>query len=259
MITDKITLARRLHALVPFALVALGAGVVSVGFPEPAYGQEAASRRLEDAMPPEYAARVREIAREADEAGVPPGLISRKALEGVAKGYPPERVVAALGAYSGRLREARGLLGTDPRPASLAAAAEALRRGVPPDAIRSMAGRENGRRDLAVPLIVLSDLTEAGVPTQNALEMVHSAMDRGARGDQMLGFSSAVRRQMRQGADWRTAVDEVQRRASARAQQRDRRTGPDGAGSTQNPSRRPTSATPIPPGSEPPQRPRDGG
>lgn len=259
MMTDRIKLARRVQALLPFALVVLGAGVVSVAIPAPVHGQEAASRRLEDAMPPEYAARVREIAREADEAGVPPGLISRKALEGVAKGYPPERVVAALGAYAGRLREARGLLGPDPRPASMTAAAEALRRGVPPDAIRSMAGRENGRGDLAVPLIVLSDLTEAGVPTQNALEMVNSAMDRGARGDEMLGFSAAVRRQMRQGADWRSAVDEVRRRAGMRSQQRDRRVRPDGAGTTRDPSRRPSSATPIPPGSEPPQRLRDGG
>ena len=259
MMTDRMKLASRMQALRPFALVVLGAAVVSVGFPAPVPGQEAASRRLEDAMPPQYVARVREIAREAEEAGVPPGLISRKAFEGVAKGYPPERVVAALGAYAGRLREARGLLGTDPRPASLAAAAEALRRGVPPDAIRSMAGRENGRRDLAVPLIVLSDLTEAGVPTQNALEMVNSAMDRGAQGDQMLGFSAAVRRRMRQGADWRTAVDEVQRRANARSQQRDRRVRPDGDGSAGNPSRRPSSATPVPPGSEPPQRLRDGG
>jgi hypothetical protein len=259
MIAEKTMFAALIRAHWRFAVIALVAGVVSVGSPAAVQGQEASSRRLEDVMPPEYAARVREIAREAGEAGVPPGLIARKAFEGVAKGYPPERVVSALGAYSGRLREAKGLLGAEPRPASLAAAAEALRRGVPPDAIRSMAGRENGRRDLAVPLIVLSDLTEAGVPTENALEMVNSAMDRGARGDQMLGFSSAVRRQMRQGADWRTAVDEVQRRAGARSQQRDRQTRPDGVDSPRNPGRRPASATPIPPGTEPPHRQRDGG
>lgn len=259
MIAQRIKLASLVEALLPLAVVGLVAGVVSVGFPAPVHGQEVASPRIEDAMPPEYAARVREIAREAGEAGVPPGLIVRKALEGVAKGYPPERVVSALGGYAGRLREARGLLGTEPRPASLAAAAEALRRGVPPDAIRAIAGRGNGRADLAVPIIVLSDLTEAGVPTQNALEIVSSAMDRGARGDQMLGFSSAVRRRMRQGADWRTAVDEVQRRVGARSERRDRQAPLDDSGSPQNPSRRPAGATPIPPGSEPPHRQRDGG
>jgi hypothetical protein len=233
------------HALA--GLVAIG---IVIGSPLPLSGQDRDARRLDDAMPAEYAAQVREIAREAREAGVPPGLIARKAFEGVAKGYPPERVISALDAYAGRLREARDLLGPDRRPASLAAAAEALRRGVPRDAIRSMGDRERGARDLAVPLIVLSDLTEAGVPTENALEMVNSAMDRGTRGDQMLGLSAAVRRRMQQGADWQTAVDAVRRRAGAQSRQRDRQS---------QPSRRPDSATPVPPGSDPPRRQRDGG
>ena len=233
------------------ALLGLVAVTLAVALPPKVSAQETDARRLEEVMPPEYAARVREIAREARDAGVPPALIARKAFEGAAKGYPPERVVAALDAYAGRLREARDILGPDRRPASLAAAAEALRRGVPRDAIRSMAGRQQGGRELAVPLIVLSDLTEAGVPTANALEMVNSAMDRGVRSDQMLGLSAAVRRRMQQGADWRTAVDQVRRRAAELSRQRDRQ--------RQTPSRRPDGATPVPPGSEPPNRTRDGG
>lgn len=228
--------------------------------PLEAHGQvDGGVRRLDDVMPPEYAARVREIARSARESGVPPGLIANKALEGSAKGYAPERIVMALDAYAERLREAVTLVGPQPRPGELAAAAEALRRGVPPDAIRSLAGRERGRRDLAVPLIVLGDLTEAGVPTGNALEMVGAAMDRGARGEQMLGLSAAIRRQMRQGADWRTAIDRVRRRAGVRQLDRDRNAQPDGARSGQSPSRRPGTTTPVPPGSDPPQRLRDGG
>ncbi|MCL7960407.1 MAG: hypothetical protein M8861_09465, partial [marine benthic group bacterium] len=182
MNTRKIRINPRKWACARRAITGLFAVGIVAGSAAPATGQERDARRLEDAMPAEYAAQVREIAREASEAGVPPGLIARKAFEGFAKGYPPERVITALDAYAGRLREARDLLGPDRRPASLAAAAEALRRGVPRDAIRSMGGRERGARDLAVPLIVLSDLTEAGVPTENALEMVNSAMDRGTRG-----------------------------------------------------------------------------
>lgn len=256
MSAEIIKRASRLRARVPRWIVVLLAITAAAG-PPPVSAQET-SRRLEDVMPPEEAARVREIAREAGENGVPPGLIARKAFEGVAKGYPPDRVVSALDAYAGRLREATGLLGPDPRPASLAAAAEALRRGVPRDAIRSIAEHARGRHDLAVPLIVLSDLTEAGVPTQNALEVVGSAMDRGARGDQMLGLSAAVRRRMRSGEDWRTAVDQVQRRAAARARQRDAQPRSDDA-RPQSPSRRPASSTPVPPGTDPPQRVRDGG
>ena len=238
------------------AVVAFTCASAVIAVPLPA--QEEGGRRLDESLPPEYAAQVREIARNARDAGVPPGLIARKANEGIAKGYPPDRIVSALDAYAGRLREATTLIGRDSRPASLAAAAEALRRGVPPDAIRSMAGRRNGERDLAVPLIVLSDLTEAGVPTRNAHEMVNSAMDRGARADRMLGMSAAVRRRMQQGADWRTAVDEVRVRAERQRRQRDR----PAAGATrtrQNPSRRPTDNAPVPPGTQPPQGVRDGG
>jgi hypothetical protein len=258
MNTEKQNSVARRRVLVRNVVIGL-ATVFAVGLPVRGSAQETEGRRLEDAMPPEYAARVREIARQARDAGVPPGLIARKALEGTAKGYPPERVVTALDAYAGRLREARDILGPDRRPASLAAAAEALRRGVPRDAIQSMAGRERRGQDLAVPLIVLSDLNDAGVPTADALEMVNSAMDRGTRGDQMLGLSAAVRRRMQQGADWRTAVDEVRRRSGASSRQRDRQSQPDGARQRQNPSRRPAGAAPVPPGSEPPHRQRDGG
>jgi len=53
---------------------------------QPAAGQQPGARNLEEVLPAEQAARVREIAREAREAGVPPGLIARKAFEGAAKG-----------------------------------------------------------------------------------------------------------------------------------------------------------------------------
>ena len=248
-----------LTALKRSALIVLGAASLAGFSVRPLAGQQAGARELEDVLPAQQVARIREIAREAREAGVPAGLIVRKAFEGAAKGYPPERIVTALDAYAGRLRDASALLGPERRPSSVAAAAEALRRGVPPDAIRSMATREHGGRDLAVPLIVLSDLTEAGVPTQNALEMVNGAIDRGARGDRMLGLSAAVRRRMRQGADWRTAVDAVRRRAERQYMQRDRRRQGDRVRPRDNPSRRPMSSTPIPPGSDPPHRLRDGG
>ncbi len=246
-------------ALKRLPLIVLAAASLAGFAVQPAAGQQPGARNLEEVLPAEQAARVREIARQAREAGVPPGLIARKAFEGAAKGYPPERIVTALDAYAGRLREASALLGSQRRPSSVAAAAEALRRGVPQDAIRSIATRERGGQDLAVPLIVLSDLTDAGVPTQNALEMVTAAMDRGARGDRMLGLSAAVRKRMRQGDDWRTAVDAVRRRAERQSMQRDRRPPGDEARPRQSPSQRPMSSTPVPPGSDPPHRLRDGG
>ena len=219
-------------------LLAAVATAVSISVTSVA-AQESPNRRLEDVFTAEQSARVREIARRAQDAGVPAGLVTRKAFEGAAKGYPPDRIVSALEGYAGRLGRASSLLGPGARPASIAAGAEALRRGVSPDVIRNLADRPNGSRDLAVPLIVLGDLTDAGVPPPRALEMVNQAIDRGARGDQMLALSAAVRRQIRQGSDWQTAVDAVRQRIERQRARRDR--------------------PPVPPGSQPPNRIRDGG
>ena len=230
-------------------VVAGTAALVVAAAPPEARAQDADAARLEDVLPAEHAARVRQMAMEARDAGVPPGLVIRKAVEGAAKGYPPERIVAALEGYSARLREATGLVGRDQRPEAVAAAAEALRRGVPANAIRGVAEHNRDGRSMAVPLIVLSDLTEAGVPADNALEMVNSAIDRGARGDQMLAMSAAVRRRMRQGDDWRSAIEAVRQRVERQLMRRDRL----------SPSRRSTDSPPVSPGSEPPHRLRDGG
>jgi hypothetical protein len=215
--------------------------------------------RLEESLPEGAVNRIREMSRELAEAGIPPQLIRRKALEGVAKGVPPDRIVTALEAYSGRLHEAKGLLGPEPNGASLAAAAEAVRRGVPPEAIRGLA-REQGSRQgaggLAVPLLVLGDLTEAGVPTDQAFGAVQEAMRRGAPEQGMMNLSAAVRRRVRQGEDPAAAFEQVRIRATERMRQ-----APNGSGQTMGgtPGSRPMDASPVPPGSEPPTRSGSGG
>jgi hypothetical protein len=204
--------------------------------------------RLEQTLPEGAANRVRELSRELAEEGIPPQLIRRKALEGVAKGVPPDRIMMAVEAYSGRLQEARGLLGPEQNGASLAAAA---RRGVPPEAIRGLARQRagKGRGGLAVPLLVLGDLTEAGVPTDQALEVVQEAMRRGSPEQGMMNFSAAVRRRIRQGEDPAAAFEQVRVRAVERMRQ-----APNGSGQSMRgtPGSRPMDASPVPPGSEPP-------
>jgi hypothetical protein len=218
--------------------------------PSPARAQdENAEARLRRALPPEDAARVRELAGELEREGIPPALVRRKALEGVAKGVPPERILAALDEYAGRLRGARSLIGPERSGASLAAAAEASRRGVPPDAIRELAQRRERQRELAVPLIVLGELVEAGVPTGRALAAVEDALDRGAGPDGMMAFSAAVRRRIRMGEDPALALERARVRATERFERT--RDGPD-ATRRRTPPGRPTDAAPVPPGSRPP-------
>jgi hypothetical protein len=244
---------------------------IAVGFlpkASPAIGQEAGAsgpdrtqERLQDALPPGDLDRIREMAGELGREGIPPQLIRRKAIEGIAKGVPPDRIIGALEGYSQRLREANGLLaasGMERRDgASLVATAEAVRRGVSPEAIRTLAGDAVGRgnRGVAVPMLVLGDLTEAGVPTDQALEAVREGMRRGTPEQGMLNFSAAVRRRIRMGEDPTAAFDQVRVRAMERM-----RNDPIGAEipSGYDGRQRPRNASPVPPGSEPP-RGADGG
>jgi hypothetical protein len=243
-----------LRQITRIGMVAVMIGLVGLG---PGSGlvsgqdRDRTETRLEQTLPEGAANRVRELSRELAEEGIPPQLIRRKALEGVAKGVPPDRIVTAVEAYSGRLLEAKGLLGPDQNGASLSAAAEAVRRGVPPEAIRGLARQGAGRRQggLAVPLLVLGDLTEAGVPTDQALAVVEEAMRRGSPEQGMMNFSAAVKRRIRQGEDPAAAFEQVRVRAVERMRQ-----APNGSGQSMRgtPGSRPMDASPVPPGSEPP-------
>lgn len=244
-------------------LVVLAAAIGIIPNVSPASGQETGvpdaertRERLQDALPPGDLDRIREMAGELGREGIPPQLIRRKAMEGIAKGVPPDRIVGALEDYSRRLREANDLLsagGMDRRDGpSLAATAEAVRRGVSPEAIRNLAGEAggNGSRGLAVPMLVLGDLAEAGVPADQALEAVREGMRRGTTEQGMLNFSAAVRRRIRMGEDPAAAFDQVRVRAMERM-----RNDPTGAGTPPgyDGRQRPRNASPVPPGSEPPR------
>jgi len=213
--------------------------------------QQSARDRLRAALPPEAAARVEAIAARAARQGVPPRLIVGKALEGAAKGVPPERIVLAVAALAGRLGEARALLGPDRPPSTLMAAAEASRRGVPADVIRTLSRRHQG--DIAIPLIVLGELSRSGVPVDRALGVIDSAYERGQRGERLLGFSAAVRRRIARGENPQRAAEIVARRiregrrlpADVRRREADR-------ARQRKAEPRSQRATPVPPGSRPP-------
>ncbi|MFQ5747600.1 MAG: hypothetical protein ACE5HF_10340 [Gemmatimonadota bacterium] len=230
--------------------VILGAAAL-LALPALLPAQQSARDRLREALPPEAAARVEAIAVRAAREGIPPGLIVGKALEGAAKGVPPDRIVPAVAGLARRLGQVRALLGPDRPPSTLMAAAEAARRGVPAEAIRELSRRHRG--DIAIPLLVLGELSRSGVPVDRALGVIDSAYQHGQRGERMLAFSAAVRRQIARGESPRRAAEIVARRIreGRRLPADARRRGADEVRprETQPHSRR---ATPVPPGSRPP-------
>lgn len=226
---------------------ALVAGLLALLLvPAPAAGQEGEPERNVDAerkletirgrAGPEAADRIREAVARAREAGVPAGPVLDKALEGIAKGVPPARLMPAVEAYVGRLGRAAAVLGGSSPPAEIVAAADALGRGVPEDELRSV-GRGAGGEDRSIALVVLGDLVEMGVPADRAAEAVRDALSDGRGGEALLHLPGLVRRRVRAGTPPARAAEQAQEALR----------------------RGPPAGPPVPPGAGPPGDGRAGG
>jgi hypothetical protein len=210
----------RRTALTFVALIALAASGLEA--------QTTARARAEQVLPPEVFRDLVTLADEMAPNGIPDEPLFNKALEGMAKRVPPDRLLPAVRAYAGRLGQARGALGAGAGVPLLVAGADALQRGVTRDALRSLPA-DRPRSPMA--LLVLAELVESGVPTDRAIAIVRQAMQQQTADARMLDIPARVRRLIREGATPREAVDRVRR-----ALQRDR-------GGNVGP--------PVPPGSEP--------
>ncbi|GEM_PF-608635 len=165
-------------------------------------------RQMRDHFGPAVSARIDDVLASARKAGVPEDVLITKALEGAAKGVPGTRVVEALKSYSERLQRADRLLGGSAGSAILVAAADALQKGVDPNAVAEV-GRAAGGDPL--PLVVLGDLRDAGVPVDQAVAVVRQALKQGRHGDRLLEVSAEVRRAIRAGKPPGQAAQEVGR------------------------------------------------
>jgi hypothetical protein len=204
-----------------------------VAFPGAIWAQETARERAREVLPEGVLQDLDALAAEITVEGIPSEPLYSKALEGVAKRVPPDRLVPAVTRYAEQLRQARvafGSLGTGPL---LIAGADAIRRGVEQDVLRRLGDPEgDGPPASPMAVLVLADLVEAGVPGDRALRVLREALRMRAGEQQMLGISAQVRRLMRQGQSPQDAAEQVRR-----SLQRGR--GGGGVG------------PPVPPGSEP--------
>lgn len=207
--------------------------------------EDAGLARIRQVFPAAAAQQIEAIVQQSRSAGLPAGALVDKALEGAAKGVPADRVVAVVSEYATRLEEARTLIGQERGADEVVAAADALRRGVPADAVRAVAGaRQQG--DAAIPLVVLGDLMDAGVPVEHAREVVSEALQRGGVDEQLLAIPGAVRRMVREGR----APDEA---ASAVAQGFRSGQLPPGIPAVRGRGIGSGGAPPVPPGAGPPE------
>ncbi len=146
-----------------------------------------------------------ELATAVDQArgeGLPTEPLVDKALEGIAKHVPPERIIAVVRSLHTQLMEARAVLATNaatpPQPDAIAGVADALRRGVPEAALRDLASAGDGA-GIAIESHVLADLLERGVPVKDAVDVLAAWRARGRDPGQLRNLPAAVENLMRGG------------------------------------------------------------
>lgn len=145
-----------------------------------------------------FADAVAELVAVAQNDGLPGGPIASKALEGWAKRalVTPERVLAVLRQIPGRLsvgRDATVAAGLDPAPGNVvAAAAEALGRGMTLDQVRELVEAAPTPEAAATGLLVASSLVAQGLETAAAVKAVGDAYRGGRPPDEVLELPSAV-------------------------------------------------------------------
>ncbi len=160
-----------------------------------AHAQEA---RLETRLADPARTQVNRMLDSARAADLPTEPLVDRALEGAAKGAPPELIVAAVGRLWDELRTARDALGTRASVGELTAGASALRAGASDTDLRELRARR-GTQPLTVAAAVLADLVAAGVPSDTAIVAVLS-LARAVDDAQYVAFRRNVERDIALGA-----------------------------------------------------------
>jgi hypothetical protein len=171
------------YAAVTLALIALPAATS-----RRAEAQGARPADLDSAT----AAAIAPIVQQARSASLPVELLYAKAREGEVQRAPVARIEAAVRALAARMQTASEALAPNPTVQELAAAADALKVGVPRETLREM--RRRGRDgSLAVPIGVLTQLVVRGVPVEKASVQVVDLLQRGAVPKHFIALDERVR------------------------------------------------------------------
>ncbi|MFL5385508.1 MAG: hypothetical protein ACJ8GN_23545 [Longimicrobiaceae bacterium] len=126
--------------------------------------------------------RIAAARQRATAAGVPVSLLDGKVAEGRAKGIPMDRIATAVERRLASLQRARDAMGGGARPPALTPSdlnvgADALDAGVEPAALGRLA-REAGADRRSVAIVVLTQLVQAGMASEQALARVTAALAR---------------------------------------------------------------------------------
>ncbi len=162
-------------------LLALGAPVLSgTGVSAQAPGRDPVAR-LREVLPADVADRVLATVTAARERGLPAQALENRALKYAARGVTPEQIERSVAEHAVRMDRAQSALlgargGLRPGGDEIDAAAEAMRMGVDGAAVSALAKSAPSGRSLAVPLFVVGNLMDRGLPSDEAIARVRDRL-----------------------------------------------------------------------------------
>ncbi len=181
--------------------------VACVGGLQPAHAGRATTpdeARLAARLDSVTAAGIGAILDDARRKALPIAPLVATALEGAARGVPPDRIVTAVRSQAGGLERAREALDPRAEEAELVAGASALRAGVPPDSLTRLRGARGA--PVLIPLVVMADMITRGVPPATASGALIAATRAGVRDRDLLRLREHVAKDIRAGASPRDAA-----------------------------------------------------
>ncbi len=174
--------------------------------PRPAHAQDAAqTARLRTSMSAGAYATFNAAVTGARERGLPTEPLVSKAMEGVAKGVPGDRIAFAVRDLSTRMTRAQLVLRSGvganraATSAEVVAVADALQRNVPEDVLRRLAADAAGRATIAATSYAVADLVSQGVPIAVGVQVLAAWRARGADPAALSEIGGTVERLVRQG------------------------------------------------------------
>jgi hypothetical protein len=152
-----------------------------------------------DRFDPDVRGAIQAIVDSAGRDGLPSEPLIQRALEGASKGAQNERIVAAVSGLAHRLGTARDVLGARADEAELVAAADALYLGIAPATLEGLKSARP-KQPVTVPLLVLADLSQRGVPGDTLVRIVVELTQAGAGDASFTELRRLVEQDIRSGA-----------------------------------------------------------
>ena len=177
-------------------------GALALALATPALAQES---RIDGRFPAQTRTTLLGIIDSARASGIPTEPLVQRALEGASRSIDPARIVVAVRGLADRMRVARQALGASATEAEIVAGASALFVGSDAATLQRIR-RSRPEGEVAMPLIVLTDIIERGVARDTAERVIISLGDARSTDADFQSLRQSILADIRSGATPSTAA-----------------------------------------------------